>query len=158
MGQQNIDEFSAARQGEAELQHHLAPDLEHLRQTDAAGIVTGLQTLLPEVDRAVLTHEFGADMAANFAEALRTGPDGWVDDDLAFVRSWGFELADVNVPVSLWQGSEDLMVPFSHGRWLAANIPGVTAHLLEGEGHLSISVGALDAMLAEVASLADAGR
>ena len=28
-----------------------------------------------------------------------------------------------------------------------ANVPGVTAHLLPGEGHLSISVGAVDRML-----------
>jgi hypothetical protein len=52
----------------------------------------------------------------------------------------------------VWQGSEDLMVPFAHGRWLAGHIPGVTAHLEAGEGHLSIGVGAIGPMLDELVS------
>jgi len=46
-------------------------------------------------------------------------------------------------------------VPFSHGQWLASQLPGASAHLEEGEGHLSIGLGALDRMLDE---LATAGR
>ena len=121
-----------------------------LRDADAAGLIAGLATLLPDVDRAVLTDEFGEDMAAGFAEAFRTGVDGWVDDDLAFVAPWGFELAEIEVPTFVWQGSEDLMVPFAHGRWLAAQVPGATAHLLQGEGHLSVGVGAVDQMFDEL--------
>jgi hypothetical protein len=47
------------------------------------------------------------------------------------------------------------MVPFSHGRWLASQLPGASAHLEEGEGHLSVALGALDRMLDELSS---AGR
>jgi len=50
------------------------------------------------------------------------------------------------VPTFVWQGSEDLMVPFAHGQWLAARVPGATARLQQAEGHLSIGVGALDRM------------
>jgi hypothetical protein len=42
------------------------------------------------------------------------------------------------------------MVPYAHGRWLAMQVPGVRAHLLQGEGHLSVAVGALDEMFAEL--------
>lgn len=150
MGEQNVDEFARALDGEDSLRERLDADAEHLRATDADGIVAGLSSLLPPIDVEQLTDEFGEDMAANFAEALRRGTDGWVDDDLAFTRPWGFELGELAVPAFLWQGSEDLMVPFAHGQWLAAAIPGVVAHLEQGEGHLSIGVGALDRMLDEL--------
>lgn len=150
MGEQNVTEFGLATQGEAALRPYLEAEAVDLRNADAAGLIAGMATLLPEVDRAVLTDEFGEDMAANFVEALRTGVDGWLDDDLAFVTPWGFELAEIAVPAFLWQGSADLMVPFAHGQWLAERIPGVTAHLEAGEGHLSVAIGALDRMLDEL--------
>ena len=150
MGEQNIVEFGQAREGAAVLRPALEAEALGLRQADVAGIIAALHTLLPEVDRAVLTDEVGADMVANFAEALRTGVDGWVDDDLAFVKSWGFDLATIKVPTFVWHGSEDRMAPFAHGEWLAANVPGVKPHLLAGHGHLSIGVSEIGAMLDEV--------
>ena len=74
----------------------------------------------------------------------------WLDDDLAFVSPWGFDLAEITKPLMLWQGSEDLMVPFAHGQWLAANLPGATAHLEPNQGHVSIAVGSIDRMLDEL--------
>jgi hypothetical protein len=42
------------------------------------------------------------------------------------------------------------MVPYAHGQWLGAHVPGVTAHLEQGHGHLSLALGALDRMLDEL--------
>jgi hypothetical protein len=50
----------------------------------------------------------------------------------------------------VWQGSADLMVPFSHGQWLASHLPAASAHLQQREGHLSVGLGALDRMLDEL--------
>ncbi len=150
MGQQNIDEFGLALRGEEAMRPTFEAEAVGMRDADPAGLIAGLATLLPDVDRAVLTDEFGEDMAAGFAEAFRTGVDGWVDDDLAFVASWGFELAEIEVPTFVWQGSEDLMVSFAHGQWLATHVPGASARLQPGEGHMSISVGALDQMFDEL--------
>ena len=150
MGEENVTEFSAALKGEDELRAYLLPGGEQLRNISAGDIVSSLDTLLPDVDRAVLTGEFGEDTAASFREAVRIGVDGWLDDDLAFASPWGFSLDEISVPVMIWQGSADLMVPFAHGQWLASQLPGASVHLEEGEGHLSVALGALDHMLDEL--------
>ena len=45
------------------------------------------------------------------------------------------------------------MVPFSHGHWLAAHIPGVTAHLDPAEGHFSVRLPHMAEMLDELIGL-----
>jgi pimeloyl-ACP methyl ester carboxylesterase len=154
MGQDNLDEFGAALAGEQDLRAYLDTQRPALLGTTPAGVVAAMGSLLPPVDRAVLTDEYGEDLAASFGDALRVSVDGWLDDDLAFVADWAFALDEPTKPVVLWQGEEDLMVPFAHGRWLAAHVPSAAAHLLPGEGHLSIAIGALDRMLDEVAAAA----
>ena len=158
MGEENVTEFSAALRGEDELRAYLLPVREQLSNITAGDIVASLDTLLPDVDRAVLNGEFGEDMAASFREAVRAGVDGWLDDDLAFASPWGFSLDEISVPVMIWQGSADLMVPFGHGQWLASQLPGASAHLEEGEGHLSVGLGALDRMLDELVDQAGGQR
>jgi pimeloyl-ACP methyl ester carboxylesterase len=155
MGESNIHEFGIALGGEAGLRTSLEDQLASLRSVDVTTMMDAMATILPDVDKAAITAEYGEDMVVSMAEGLRPGVDGWLDDDLAFVRPWGFELADITVPTFLWQGSEDLMVPFTHGQWLAEQIPGVTAHLEQGEGHVSIAVGKLSTMLDELIKTLD---
>jgi len=150
MGEENIVEFSAAVAGEDQLRPYLLQQAGLLRNIRAVDIVSSMQSLLPDVDRAVLTGEFGEDVAASFREAVRTGVDGWLDDDLAFANAWGFSVAEISVPTMIWQGNADLMVPFAHGQWLASRLPAASAHLEEGEGHLSVGLGKLDTMLDEL--------
>jgi pimeloyl-ACP methyl ester carboxylesterase len=157
MGDDNVAEFGAALAGQATLRPFLEEARETLKDIDAAGIVASLDSLLPDFDKVVLTEEFGEDMAAGFAEGLRHGVDGWVDDDLAFTEPWGFDLDELTGPVMIWQGDADLMVPFAHGQALASRIPGASVHLELGEGHLSLGLGALDRMLDELVAAADAG-
>jgi pimeloyl-ACP methyl ester carboxylesterase len=154
MGQDNIDEFGLALEGEDALRPYLSAAREELTQATAEDLVTSLDSLLPDVDRAALTGEFAEDMLAAFREGLGNGIDGWLDDDAAFTRPWGFGLDEITVPVMIWQGSEDLMVPFAHGKWLADRMPAAVAHLEDGEGHLSIGLGAMDRMLDELIAAA----
>ena len=151
MGEDNILEMTAALQGEDAVRPFMVARREEQRTAvTPERIFEMLDTLLPDVDRAVLTPQWAQDLAASYADAQRLGIEGWLEDDVAFVRPWGFDLSEISVPTAIWQGSADLMVPFAHGQWLAAHVPGAIAHLEEGQGHLSIAVGALDRMLDEL--------
>jgi pimeloyl-ACP methyl ester carboxylesterase len=138
MGEENVAEFEAALAGD--------PMLSDLLEEQAAGlaVVTGDQVaaalggLVPEVDKAALTGGFADAMAEMLRRAVSTGIAGWHDDDLAFTRPWGFDMSDITVPVAVWQGGQDRMVPFAHGRWLVEHVAGARAHLYEDEGHLSL--------------------
>lgn len=153
MGEQNVEEFGLAVEGEQALRPWLEPQGAALREPNPAGLTDELATLLPPADLAVLTDELALDLATNMAVGLTRGVDGWLDDDLAFTKAWGFEFDELRVPTSLWQGTDDLMVPSAHGQWLAVHVPDVQAHLLPGDGHFSVGVGAIDAMLAELVGL-----
>jgi pimeloyl-ACP methyl ester carboxylesterase len=142
-GEQNVEEFAAALEGPDTLEAFLEPLAEELRAASAEEIREVIATLLPPVDRAVLTGERAAHAKQNIDRAVSPGIAGWRDDDLAFTKPWGFELSDISVPALLWQGVQDKMVPVAHGRWLAERIPGVESHISEPDGHLSIAVGRL---------------
>jgi pimeloyl-ACP methyl ester carboxylesterase len=62
------------------------------------------------------------------------GLDGWVDDDPALVRPWGFDLGRITVPVSVWFGGRDTRVPRAHADWLLAHVPAAEGHEYPG-GH-----------------------
>ena len=152
MGQGNIEEFGAALAGEPPLAAALDEAAVELRGAGPDKVVASMSTLLPDEDRAVLVGEVGEELAAQIAEGVRLGASGWIDDDLAFVNHWGFSVDDITVPVFVWQGDRDLMVPFAHGRWLADRIPGAVAHLQPGEGHISVFINRVDEVLDELAA------
>lgn len=71
--------------------------------------------------------------------AMENGPDGMVDDDLAYVGEWGFPVARAGgVPVLLAHGGKDRVVPYTHGEWLSREIPGVDWRLFPEDGHISV--------------------
>jgi pimeloyl-ACP methyl ester carboxylesterase len=153
MSQANVDSFGRAVEGEDPLRRHLEKRQVSQQETTADGTRDGMQALLAPADQEVVTGEFAEDLSAIRAEAVRTGLHGWVDDDLALVKPWGFSVLDITVPSYVWQGSEDIMVPSAHGQWLAASVPGVTSHFEQGEGHLSIGVRSIGRMLEELSSV-----
>ena len=142
-GEQNVEEWNAALQGPDVLEAFLEPMAEEIRAATPEQIIEVLESLLPPVDRAVLTGDRGKHAKRSFDGALAVGIEGWRDDDLAFTKHWGFELDEIGVPTLLWQGRQDKMVPAAHGEWLAERIPGVEAHVSDEDGHLSIAVGRL---------------
>jgi pimeloyl-ACP methyl ester carboxylesterase len=141
MAKENHKEFGAAVAGPAELQAYLEAQVGAYAKVTGEEIAAALGDLAAPVDVAALTGEYAEYLAASVRRAVSNGIWGWFDDDLAFVRPWGFELDGIPVPVSVWQGGQDRMVPLRHGEWLAAHVPGATSRLLPEEGHLSIASG-----------------
>jgi pimeloyl-ACP methyl ester carboxylesterase len=140
MGPENIEEFGIALQGEAPLRDWMDINAIGLKQVTGEGLRAAFGGLIGKADREVLAGDFAEDMAGDMRRALLHGFDGWIDDDLAFVQDWGFDLAGINIPVQLWQGDGDLMVPHSHSRWLASKIPGAELNFIPENGHISLIV------------------
>jgi pimeloyl-ACP methyl ester carboxylesterase len=93
--------------------------------------------VLPPADFAAIAGGLGDFIETAMRDGLAPGTDGWWEDNCV-LRPWGFSLADITVPVLLLHGRQDTFVPFGHGQWLAAHIPGVQPMLLDDDGHLSL--------------------
>lgn len=78
--------------------------------------------------------------------ALQNGPGGMIDDDLAYVRSWGFDPASITAPTLILHGAQDRIVPISHGERLAAMIPSARTIWGPTDGHLSVLQSVPDAL------------
>jgi pimeloyl-ACP methyl ester carboxylesterase len=151
MGQDNVEEFDAAIAGSDELDALLLPMLGYFKGATADSLAQALDGVLAPVDTTALTGAFGQELAMASRRAVAIGTGGWRDDDLAFIKSWGFSVSDITVPVAVWHGREDRMVPFAHGAWLAAEIPAAVLHALTGEGHLSM-IARMDTILSDLVS------
>ncbi len=150
MGQENIDEFNAMNAGPKELEAFIDRWAGELRQITGERVRESLGELVSPPDAAVLTGEYAEFSAAGIRASLSTGIWGWFDDDLELTRDWGFDLASIGVPASVWQGRQDRFVPPAHGEWLAARVPGAKAYLLDDHGHLSLSLAHFGAILDEL--------
>lgn len=138
MGPENHEEFGAALESVDALTTYLEREAPGLASVSGDQVATTLGGLVSDVDKAALTGEFADSLAGSFRHAVSAGIAGWRDDDLAFVKDWGFDLSAITTPVSIWQGGQDRMVPYAHGKWLAAHIPDARVHLYADEGHLSL--------------------
>lgn len=138
MGEDNLVEFGKALDGEDALRPYLEEAAAGLRDASAEAVVAEMESLLGAADRAVLTGAFAEYFVECWRHGFANGVDGWIDDDLAFAKDWGFDLGAIERPVLLLQGGDDLMVPPAHGRWLADRVPGVDARIDDADGHVTL--------------------
>jgi pimeloyl-ACP methyl ester carboxylesterase len=147
MGEENLTEFGAALAGPEALSEFMAAAEPEFAHVTPDNVVEALGDLISEADKKALVGALAEYLAESSRYSVSTGIAGWRDDDLAFISPWGFDPAAITVPVSIWQGDQDRMVPFTHGQWLAAHIPVAQSHLVPGEGHLSL-INDIDSILA----------
>lgn len=153
MGEENVREFGAAADGLEAAQRWMHAEGEPVLSASGADLAAALGDLLDASDREVLAEGWADDLAEEWHRVAEAGTGGWVDDDLAFTRPWGFAPQSIPVPVVLWHAGLDRMAPVEHSRWMAGEIPGVTYHEVEGMGHLALlrrHRGAIVASLAEL--------
>lgn len=153
MAPENVAEYTAAAAGPEAYAAYLEREFLPVLQASPADLTEAMGGLLTPVDQAALDDTYAEWLAETFRRAGAQGVVGVRDDGLACVAPWGFDLASITVPVAVWQGREDAMVPYSHGAWLAEHVPGARAHLFDDEGHLSL-VARLDEVLADLTGLA----
>jgi pimeloyl-ACP methyl ester carboxylesterase len=147
MGTENLAEFAAARDGADALGPFLEQGAAELATIRPEQLAEAFGDLVGEADRAALCGTFAEWCADLYHGAVSQGIDGWLDDDLAVVHPWGFEAASITVPVTIWQGDQDRMVPCAHGPWLAEHIEAARLRLEPGHGHLSLIADRFDAIL-----------
>jgi pimeloyl-ACP methyl ester carboxylesterase len=147
MGPENHDEFGAAVLGEEAINSWMQKNAVALKGVTGAQLRDAFGGLVGAVDRAVIEGQFAEDLAATMRHALAKGYDGWMDDDLAFVRPWEVAFDAIDCPVQIWQGDQDLMVPSAHSNWLARNIAMAKLNFVPGHGHLSLIEEYRDAIL-----------
>ena len=103
---------------------------EELLVPSPAQLALDMRWRSPGADLELLTDE-----AVSIQQAMAPGIEGAWDDCVAQITPWGFEVAQIPVPVLLLHGGQDEAVPFSHGQWLASHIPGAEAWFFDDEGH-----------------------
>ncbi len=157
MGESNVREFELGLAAGPDYDELLAHHRDEMLGIDADALTSVRDLfgdLVSDADVASTSVEDVRYLVRNLRHALADGVGGWRDDDQSFMKPWGFDLADVQVPVAVWYGDQDLTVPTSHGDWLAANLPGVKATCFEGDGHLSVGLGRFAEALDELVALA----
>jgi pimeloyl-ACP methyl ester carboxylesterase len=138
MDPENIKEFGWAEAGEDVLTRELEAMYAQMKErvaADASRILEGFE--LSDADREALKNP---DRMQVIREAVpefgANGVGGWVDDDLAILQPWGFDVVQISVPTLVWYGATDVLVPRVHGDWLAAHVPGCAVKIDDESGHL----------------------
>jgi pimeloyl-ACP methyl ester carboxylesterase len=138
MGQENVDDFKLLIDDRAASRAKLEKEREELLAATADDLTKAFESLLTPVDAATLTGEIAEYLSFSGHEGLAPGIEGWYEDAIAQVSPWGFDIADISVPVMVMHGRQDKFVPVGHGEWLAAHVPGVDARILDNDGHLTL--------------------
>ena len=101
-----------------------------------------------DYDREILLRpEIGEAFADSCAECFAHGSDGLVHDAELLYRRWSFDVKQIERPVHMWQGLDDLLVPDPINKAVADAMPGAVWHPVAGAGHF-VAVGAGDEIFA----------
>jgi pimeloyl-ACP methyl ester carboxylesterase len=138
MGPENHEEFGEALKGEAAIKEWMKANALGYNTIKGSELIEAFGGLIGDADKRALTPEVAEVMATGMRHSNSVSFYGWLDDDLAFVRDFGFDITKIDKPVVLYQGDDDFMVPHAHGYWLEKKIPTAKLNFVPGHGHISL--------------------
>jgi len=139
MGESNVAETRAALESREACEQLMEAVASEMLSATPETILQAFHSLLCPVDAAELTTGFALFVLRTYREGIGETREGRVDDEIAFIKPWGFELSQIRIPVLLMHGEQDQFVPVSHSKWLASKIPKVEARFLPDDGHVTLS-------------------
>lgn len=137
----NGEELRALQEGEDALRKLFAERAARMRQIESGEQITSdpeFSCFYSRVDRECITGEFLEFQVRSYRLIGNDSVDGWIDDDFALYGDWAFDLSAIQVPVTIWQGGQDNIIPAAHTKWLAKHVPEARYRLLPDEGHASL--------------------
>ncbi len=148
MGESNRIEYPLAARDPEELLRWMRPQVEALAVVEPDHIVSELRTrdLRASTRRRSTARSASSWLRPSIGRSATGRGAGTTTTSPSF-GPWGFELSSIGVPVSIWQGRQDLMVPFAHGEWLVEHVPTARPRLRPEHGHLSLAVGSIGEIL-----------
>ncbi|MDQ6815802.1 MAG: alpha/beta hydrolase, partial [Actinomycetota bacterium] len=146
MGADNHAELGLAMAGRPHIEAFCQQAAEQMLGARPAQITELISTLVSPLDRTVLDGSVGEHWAGSLPITFAQGVSGWVDDDLAFVRPFGFEIGAIAAPMLVVHGRQDQFVPVDHGEWLADALSTAEAWISDEEGHLTLMVNRVPAV------------
>jgi len=137
-GQENIDDDLLLLNDPEAARAKLAKDRLEFFDPSETDMAAAHPTLFSPADAAVVNDELGEYLRRRGRVGLAPGIEGLLEDSVAMLKPWGFAVDAIQVPVMVWHGREDRMVPFGHGEWLARHLPNAEPHLSDEDGHLTL--------------------
>jgi pimeloyl-ACP methyl ester carboxylesterase len=155
MAPENVAEFELAKEGGPTYDEGMAAAGAFMASMSAENAFDILGELVGPPDKEVLADPVALDAFVEATTyAFLEGIYGFYDDDQAFYKPWGFDPEAISVPVEIFYGDQDKMVPPTHGAWLASHLKTARTFHDEREGHLSIWMNHFDEVAKALTSTA----
>jgi pimeloyl-ACP methyl ester carboxylesterase len=108
---------------------------------------------LPSVDYTVLEPPGRMEASCQASiEGLRSGTRGSAWDIQLYLRKWDFSLDEIQMPLTLFYGEQDMNVPLDLAKQVASTLPTAKLVIYPNEGHFSVVINQIEAIAKALAS------
>jgi pimeloyl-ACP methyl ester carboxylesterase len=110
-----------------------------MMRSDPERLARQMLSAVPESDKELFDQpETISVLLESMREAFRLSSEGAAWEAIMLVRPWGFRLEEIETPVYIWHGEDDVQDPLQCGQYLRDKIPNAQATFFPGEGHFLI--------------------